>query len=100
MSSVLPRLATRATFIDVNIDDKFSANSEYWTLSKSGNLYVRDHGHTYTVVREYDHDEHVVKYRGVVVGPGGRRKDVGPYEFQRQLWEALWPAGSAAPISA
>lgn len=86
-------LASREVFIDMD-------STGYWQRAKSGNFYARDYGHTYTLVREYDHDEEVWKHRAVVVGPGGARRDIEAQQTVDMVIEMLWPVGAERPISA
>lgn len=65
---------------------------DYWDVAKSGNLYVRDFGATYTLAKKED------GFHGVAVGKGGARKDFGPFETEEQAAEALWPEGALRPI--
>ncbi len=81
-----------------------ACQSDYWSVAKkTGNLYVRDFDHTYTIVPVLVQDEtraiHAeFVYRAVVVGAGGARKDVGPFDTREELFDALWPEGQDRPV--
>jgi hypothetical protein len=83
-----------------------ACQSDYWSVAKkTGNLYVRDFDHTYTIIpvlvqpeTMHIHPEFV--YRAVVVGAGGAREDVGPYDTREELFDALWPESFDHPIGA
>lgn len=87
------RNAPRDLFMD-------TSGAGYWTRAKSGNWFVRDYGHTYTLVAEFDRDEGVVKTRAVVVGPGGTRRDIEAQQTTAMVLEMLWPEGAERPIAA
>lgn len=70
-----------------------TADDLTWTTSKKGNLFVRCWGHTYTLVGSG------LRYRAVVVGPGGRRVDVVEQPSLSAVLEVLWPLGAARPLS-
>lgn len=88
---------TRESFFDL----------ESWFISKKGNAYIRDHGHTYTIVKGLvpcDPEScppgelpYNTVYRAVIVGPGGARLDIGPFNHEDSLLDALWPEGESTP---
>lgn len=86
---------TRETFLDVS----------KWTISKKGNAYIRDHNHTYTVMKRLEPTATLDEVPEetlyvVIVGPKGERKDLGPFRNMYELACAVWPEDSAAPIGA
>lgn len=80
---------TRESFLDAT----------NWKTSKKGNLYIQDHDATYTLKVDFvSPDSDAESFRCVIVGPGGVRKDIGPFFTSEELKDALWPEGAERPL--
>lgn len=89
MTTHAPIHTTREAFFD-------RAN---WTVSKKGNPYIRDHGHTYTMkMGPYAPGEEAkMPITVVAVRFDGERRDFGPFSSPEEMIDELWPEGESSP---
>jgi hypothetical protein len=92
-----PIHTTRETFFDISA----------WSVSKKGNPYIRDHGHTYTIKKSLvqcdpetcppDEMPYNEVYHVVAVRFDGERRDFGPYLNIGEMADEIWPDGESSP---